>query len=74
MPETKNRNFKAVVAWLGPGGLGFAYAFIHLFPLTQGNAPSATEVSDGYWLFTGLALVLGAIGMVMGLATSRRNR
>ena len=74
MPETKNRNFKIVAVWLGLGGLGFTYAFVHLFPLAQGNAPSATEVSDGYWVFIALALVLGAVGTVTGLALLRRNQ
>ena len=75
MPETKNRNIKIhVAAWLGLGGLVFTYVFIHLLPLAQGNAPSATEVSDGYRVFVGLGLVLGAVGVVKGLALLRRNR
>ena len=74
MRGTKNRNIKILgAAWLVLGGLGLAYAFIALLPLAQGNAPSATEVSDGYWVFAALALVVGAIGMVNGLALLRRN-
>ena len=73
MPETKNRNIKILgAAWLGLGGLALAYAFIALFPLAQGNAPSATSVSDGYWVFIALGLVMGAIGMVNGLVLLRR--
>ena len=69
MSETKNRNIKILgAAWLGLGGLASAYVFSMLFPFVQGNAPSATEVSDGYWVFVGLGLVMGAIGMVSGLA------
>ena len=73
MPETKNRNFKVLgAAWLGLGGLGIGYAFISLFPLAQGNTPSATAVAEGYWVFNLLGLVMGAIGMVNGLALLRR--
>ena len=73
MPETKNRNIKILgAAWLGLGDLAFAFAFITSSPLAQGNAPSATEVSDGYWVFVALGLVMGAIGMVNGLALLRR--
>jgi uncharacterized membrane protein len=50
-----------------------AFAFVTLLPLAQGNAPSATEVSDGYWVFVALGLVTGAIGMVNGLALLRRH-
>ena len=74
MPEANDRNIKILgAAWLGLGGLAFAYAFISLFPLAQGNAPTATEVSDGYWVFVGLGLVIGAIGMVNALALLRRH-
>ena len=74
MPDAQNRRFKILGAgWLGLGGLSFAFLLTLLFPLAQGNAPSATEVSDGYWVFAALALVVGAIGMVNGLALLRRN-
>ena len=74
MPETNDRKFKLLGAgWLGLGGLFFAYVFINLFPLAQGNSPSATEVADGYWVFFLGALVIGAIGMVNGLALLSRN-
>ena len=74
MPETKNRNIKILgAAWLSLGGLALAYAFVSLFPLAQGNAPSATSVSEGYWVFVALGLVIGAIGTVNGLALFRRN-
>ena len=72
--ETNNRNIKRLgAAWLGLGGLAFVYVFIQLFSLAQGNTPSATAVSDGYWVFFGGALVIGTIGMVNGLALLRRN-
>ena len=75
MSETNNRKFKILGGgWLGMGGLALAFAFITLFPLAQGNAPTATEVSDGYWVFAVGGLVIGAIGMVNGLALLRRNR
>ena len=74
MPKTTNRNIKVLgIAWLGLGGLGFAYVFIALFPLVQGNAPSATAVREGYWVYIVGALVIGAIGMVNGLALLRRH-
>ena len=74
MPQTNNRNIKILgAAWLGLGILSFAYAFISLFPLAQGNAPSATAVADGYWVFIALGIVLGAIGVVNGLALLRRS-
>ena len=74
MPETINRNIKILgAAWLALGGLAFAYVLTNLFSLAQGNAPSATEVADGYWVFFAGALVIGAIGMVNGLALLRRN-
>ena len=73
MRETNNRRIKILgAAWLGLGALGFVYAFVSLLPLAQGNAPSATAVSEGYWVFIGLGLVIGAIGMVNGLALLRR--
>ena len=72
MPESNNRRIKILgAAWLGLGGLGFAYVFINL---AQDYPPSATEVSDGFWVFILLALVVAAIGMVNGLALLRRNR
>ncbi len=75
MPKTNNRRIKILgAAWLGLGGLGFAYVFSELFPLAQGNAPSATEIADGYWVFVALGLVMGAIGMVNGSALLCRNR
>ena len=74
MHETNNRKFKILgAAWLGLGGIAFAYVFINLFSLAQGNTPSATEVSDGYWVFFVGALVIGAICMLNGLALLRRN-
>ena len=73
MAETNIRNIKILgAAWLALGGLALAFAFITLFPLTQGNPPSATEIADGYWVFVVLGLVVGAIGMVNGLALLRR--
>ena len=69
MPETNERKFKILgAAWLAMGGLAFAFAFISLLPLAQGNPPSAAEVSDGYWGFVLLGLAVGAIGIVNGLA------
>ena len=74
MPDPSNRKFKILgAAWLGLGGLSLAFAFVTLLPLAQGNAPSATEVSDGYWVFVALGLVTGAIGMVNGLALLGRH-
>ena len=74
MLGTKNRNIKILgAAWLALGGLAFAYALINLFPLAQGHVPSATEVSDGYWVFLALSLVIGGIGMVNGFALMRRH-
>ena len=70
MPENSNRKFK-ILAWLGLGGLGPAYVIINL---AQDYPPSATQVSDGYWVFLGGALVIGALGMVKGLVVLRRNR
>ena len=62
MPKTNNSRIKVLgAAWLGLGGLGFAYVFINL---AQDYPPSATQVSDGYWVFLGGAFVIGAIGMV----------
>ena len=73
MSETSDRRFKILgAAWLGLGGLSFAFVFSELFPLALGNAPSATEVADGYWVFVALGLVIGAIGTVNGLALLRR--
>ena len=74
MPETINRNIKILgAAWVGLGGLSIAYAVISLFPLAEGNAPSATAVAEGYWVFVVLGLVIGVIGLVNGLALLRRN-
>ena len=68
LPETKNRNFKIVAVWLGMGGLGFAYVFINL---AQDYPPSATQVSDGYWVFLGGALVIGAMeGSIKAISAS----
>ena len=73
MPETNNHKIKVLgAAWLGLGGLSLAYAFISLFPLAQGNAPTATAVAEGYWVFVALSLVMGAIGMVIGLTLLHR--
>ena len=75
MAQTSNRNFKILgAAWLVLGGLALAFAFITLFPLAQGDGPSAEAVSEGYWVFALLALVMGAAGMVSGLALLRRSR
>ena len=73
MPETNNRNIKILgAAWLILGGLGLVYVLVNLFSLVQGNSPSDTEVSDGYWVFFVGAIVIGAIGMVNGLALLSR--
>ena len=75
MPETNNRNIKILgSAWLGLGGIGIAYALIALIPLAQGNTPSATAVSEGYWVYIVGAHVIGIIGMVNRLALLRRYR
>ena len=67
-----NRNFKILgAAWLVLGGLGFALVVLNL---TLDYPPSATEGSDGYWVFLILYLVMGAIGLVNGLALLRRIR
>ncbi len=74
MAETNSRRFKILgVGWLGLGALSFAYVFINLFSLAQGHAPSATEVSDGFWVFLWGAIVIGAIGVVNGSALLLRN-
>ena len=74
MLGTNNRKIKILgAAWLGLGGLAFAYVLVNLLLLAKGDTPSATEVSDGYWVFFLGALVIGAIGMVNGLALLRRN-
>ena len=74
MPETANGKIKILgAAWLGLGGLAFLYAFISLYPLAQGKYPSAPAVSEGSWVYALGALVMGAIGMVNGLALLRRN-
>ena len=75
MAETNIRNIKILgAAWLGLGSLGFVYAFVALFPLTQGDTPSPTAISEGYWVYLLGALVIGIIGMVSGLALLRRYR
>ena len=75
MPDSNNRKIRWLgAAWLGLGGLGFAFVIINGFPLAQGDTPSATEVSDGYWVFMLLGLVIGAVGMVNGSALLRRYR
>ena len=74
MHGTNNRRIKILgVGWLGLGGLTFAYVLINLFSLAQGNAPSAEELSDGYWVFFLGALVIGVIGAANGLALLRRS-
>ena len=75
MPETTNRMCKILgAAWLGLGGLSFAVVFINLFPLVQGKTPSGLfESGDGWWIVDLVFLVVGAIGMVNGLALLRRN-
>ena len=66
MPKTSYRKFKILgAAWIGLGGLGFAYVTANLFSLAQGNV-GETEVREGFWGYFGLALVVGAIGMVNG--------
>ena len=66
MPKTSYRKFKILgAAWIGLGGLGFAYVTANLFSLAQGNV-GETEVREGFWVYFGLALVVGAIGMVNG--------
>lgn len=62
------------VAWLVSGGLSLAYVIIATFPLARGNASSATEVADGYYVFILLGLVTGAVRMVNGSALLRRYR
>ena len=73
--ETNNRMFKILgAAWLGLGSLSFAIVFINLFPLVQGKSPSGLfESGDGWWIVDLVFLVVGAIGMVNGLALLRRN-
>ena len=74
MPETKYRYIKILgAAWLGLGGIASIYVNGTLIPLALGNTPSATDVSDGYWVFFVGGLVIGTIGMVNGLALLRRN-
>lgn len=74
MPETNNRNIRILgAAWLALGGLALVYVIINLFSLAQGNAPSATEVSDGYWVFFVGALVIGIAGMANGFSLLLRN-
>ena len=75
MSENSNRRIKILGAgWLGLGYLSMAFVFITLFPLTQGNVSSETEVSDGYWVFIVMGLVMGTIGLASGLALLRRHR
>ena len=74
MPETYDRKIKILgAAWLVLGVLAFVFAIVTLFPLALGDTPTETEVSDGYWVFAALGLVIGAIGMVNGSALLRRN-
>ena len=74
MPDTYNGKIKILGAgWLVLGGLALVFAIVTLFPLALGDAPTATEVSDGYWVFAALGLVIGAIGTVNGSALLRRN-
>ena len=74
MPET-NKLIKILgAAWLGLGGLCFAVVFINLLPLVQGNTPSGLfESGDGWWIVDLVVLVVGAIGMLNGLALLRRH-
>ncbi len=75
MSENNNRKFKILgAAWLGLGGLASAFVLSELVPIALGNAPSQTEVDDGLWVFVVLGLVIGAIGLVNGLALLRRSR
>ena len=74
MPETKYCYIKILgAAWLGLGGIASIYVIGTLISLALGNTPSATDVSDGYWVYFWGALVIGTIGMVNGLALLRRN-
>ena len=74
MPETNNRKFQILgAAWLGLGGLAFAFTFAQLVRFPLDNAPTATEVSDGYWFFVVFGLVVGVIGVVNGLTLLRRH-
>ena len=74
MPETNDRKIKILgAAWLVLGGLAFIFAIVTLFPLALGDTPTKTEVSDGYWVFAALGLVIGAIGTVNGSTLLRRN-
>ena len=74
MPETYDRKIKILgAAWLVLGGLAFVFAIVTLFPLALGDTPTETEVSDGYWVFAALGLVIGAIGTINGSALLRRT-
>ena len=59
--------------WLGLGSLSLAYAFIALYPITQGESPSAAAVREGYWVLVSLSLVFRASGIVNGLAILLRK-
>ena len=75
MGETNNRMFKILgAAWLSLGGLSLAVVFINLLPLVQDKTPSGLlESGDGWWIVDLVFFVVGAIGMVNGLALLRRN-
>ena len=75
MNEIRNRKFKFLGSgWLIIGVLGFTYLTVNFISLAQGNTPSQTEVSDGYWVFFWGSLVIGVIGVVCGLAILLRYR
>ncbi len=74
MSETNDRKIKILgAAWLGLGGLTFAFVLTMLFPLVQGNTPSPFEAGDEWWIVVLVFAVVGAICMVNGLALLRRN-
>ena len=75
MPNSNNGKIKLLgAAWLVSGGLSFVFVSIAIFPLALGDAPSETEVADGYWVFILLGLVMAAVGTVNGSALLRRYR
>ena len=76
MLGTKNRNIKILgAAWLVPGGIFVALAFIAFLSVVLGNDPAgqAFESGDKWWIVVLALLVLGAIPIVNGLALLRRN-